>query len=50
LLTRATTTRATTTTPSPSPTTTELADLRLRFEEDKKKIAKLRAQRKFKPF
>lgn len=30
--------------------TTELADLRLRFEEDKKKIAKLRAQRKFKPF
>jgi hypothetical protein len=32
------------------PPHTELADLRLRFEEDKKKIAKLRAQRKFKPF
>lgn len=28
----------------------EIADLRLKFEEDKKKVEKMKAQRKFNPF
>ena len=36
-------------TPTPPHPPTELADLRAKFEEDKRRIAELRASRRFRP-